>query len=322
MPLIEFDGKKYETNPDETVLDCLTRFDCPPPSSCRSGLCHTCIMRAIKGKPPESSQQGLKETLQQQNYFLACSCIPTEDLTVALADASAAPHFEATLLEKNLLTPVILRLRFSVPEGFSYIPGQFLNVFRDDQLTRSYSIASVPAFESFIELHIEKIAEGKLSGWLFDELAVGDSLQLSEPLGECYYLPGNPEKNLMMVATGSGLAPIYGVVRDALNQGHQGEIYIYHGSSNPDKIYLMDEMKKLVEDHANLHYIPCLSKNAVDGFTRGRANEIALEQHKDLKDWRLYLCGHPSMVADTKRRAFLAGASLNDIFADPFEFSS
>ena len=321
MPVIELDGKKYETNPDETVLDCLTRFDCPPPSSCRSGLCHTCMMRATEGVLPEKSQLGLKETLQQQNYFLACSCIPTENLTVTLPDETAVPHFEATLLEKNLLTPVILQLRFSVPDDFSYISGQFLNVFRDENLTRSYSIASVPAFENVIELHIEKIPNGKLSGWLFDEFNVGDSLQLSEPLGECYYLRGNPEKNLLMVATGSGLAPLYGILRDALNQGHQGDIYIYHGSESSEKLYLEDELKALDEKHDNFHYIPCLSGDGADGNVKDRANEKALEAHKDLKDWRLYLCGHPLMVADTKRRAFLAGASLSDIFADPFEFS-
>lgn len=322
MPIIEFDGNEYETNPDETVLDCLTRFDCPPPSSCRSGLCHTCMMKATAGTLPEASQAGLKETLQQQNYFLACSCVPTENLTVQLSDSSAAPHFETTLLEKNLLTPLMLQLRFSLPEGFSYISGQFLNVFRDEHLTRSYSIASVPALENVIELHIEKIANGKVSGWLFDEFSVGDTLQLSEALGECYYVPGSPEKNIMMVATGSGLAPIYGIVRDALNQNHTGEIHIYHGSANPEKIYLVDELKQLAASHDNVFYTPCLSRDATEGFTEGRANDVALAEQKNLKDWRLYLCGHPQMVSDTKRRAFLAGASLNDIASDPFEFSS
>ena len=322
MPIIEFEGNKYEANPDESVLDCLTRFDCPPPSSCRSGLCHTCMMRATDGELPEGSQPGLKETLKKQKYFLACSCIPTENITVSLPDASAVPHFEATLLEKNLLTPVILQLRFSVPTGFTYKPGQFLNVFRDEHLTRSYSIASVAALENTIELHIEKIPNGELSGWLFDEFNVGDSLQLSEPLGECYYLPGNPEKNLLLVATGSGLAPLYGVLRDALNQGHQGDIYLYHGAGVADKLYLQDELKSLVNKYQNFHYIACLSGDSGEGIVKGRANEIALEAHKDLKDWRIYLCGHPLMVADTKRKAFLGGASLSDIFADPFEFSS
>lgn len=322
MAIIEFEGVKYETEADESVLDCLTRHDNPPPSACRSGLCHTCIMRATEGVPPEASQAGLKESLKLQNYFLACVCIPSQDMSVSLADESAAPHFETTVLEKNYLTPLMLQLRLSLPEGFSYFAGQFLNVFRADDLVRSYSIASVPGIDNYIELHIEKIENGVMSTWLFDELNVGDKLQLSEALGECYYLPGKPEKKLLMVATGSGLAPIYGVLRDALEQGHQGEIHVYHGSANKDKLYLVDELKELAKQHANVYYTPCLSRDAGEGFTQERANEIALAQHSDLAGWRLYLCGHPQMVSDTKRKAYLAGAALNDIFSDPFEFSS
>lgn len=322
MAVIEFEGEKYTANADETVLECLIRHENSPPSACRSGLCHTCMMKAASGKPPESSQNGLKETLRHQNYFLPCVCVPTEDLTVILPGDSVAPHFESVVLEKTRLTPLMLLLRLSVPENFTYIAGQFLNVFRDADFARSYSIASVLTDDDYIELHIEKIESGKMTSWLFDELSVGDSLQLSEPLGECYYLPGKPDKSLLLIATGSGLAPIYGILKDALRQGHQGQIHVFHGSANSDKIYLVDELSALAEKHENLSYTPCLSRGSKDGFTGGRANDVALAHHKDLKDWRLYLCGHPGMVSDTKRKAYLGGASLNDIFSDPFEFSS
>jgi len=322
VPKIEFDGVVCESNPNETVLDCLTRYNCPPPSSCRSGLCHTCMMRAEEGTPPDSAQVGLKDTLVKQNYFLACSCVPSEDLKVTLADEAAAPKFEMTLQEKSLLTPVILRLRFTVPDELNYSAGQFVNFFKDDSLTRSYSIASVPELDDYLEFHIEKISNGKMSGWLFDELNVGDSLKVSEPLGECYYRIGNPATNMLMVATGSGLAPIYGILRDALRKGHSGDIHVYHGSANSEKLYLVDELKKLTTDHDNFHYSPCLSRDEKPGFAAGRANELALAEHKDLKGWRIYLCGHPQMVNDTKRNAFLNGASLSDIYSDPFEFAS
>ncbi len=323
MAVITFKDANYSTHEDETVLDCLIRHDTSPPFACQSGLCHTCMMRASEGMPPASSQNGLKETLRHQHYFLPCVCIPTEDLTVVLPDESAAPHFETRVLEKNFLTPKILQLRLTIPEGFSYISGQFLNLFKNENLVRSYSIASVFALDDYIELHIEKVENGKMSVWLFDEVKVGETLKLSEALGECYYLPGYSDKKLMMIATGSGLAPIYGVLRDALNQGHEGEIYVYHGASNPEKMYLVDELKALAEQYKNVHYIPCLSRGNVEGFEEGRASEVALAQQTDLKnDWRLYICGHPDMVKDVKRKAYLADVSISNIFADPFEFST
>jgi len=323
VAVITFKEVNYNTEENETVLDCLIRHDTSPPFACQSGLCHTCMMRASEGVPPVSSQNGLKETLRHQHYFLPCVCIPTEDLTVALPDESAAPHFEANVLEKNFLTPKILQLRLAIPKGFSYISGQFLNVFQSKNLVRSYSIASVLILDDYIELHIEKIDNGKMSAWLFDEIQVGDTLELSEALGECYYLPGYSDKKLLLIATGSGLAPIYGVLRDALKQGHEGEIQVYHGASNPEKMYLVDALKTLAEQHENVHYTPCLSRGSVEGFVEGRANDIALAQHTDLKnDWRLYICGHPEMVKDVKRKAYLADVSISHIFADPFEFST
>lgn len=321
MPIIEFDGNRCECNPDETVLECLDRYNCPPPSSCQSGLCHTCMMRSVKGQPPASSQNGLKDSLIKQGYFLPCICKPETDMVVALPDEAAAPHASVKLIEKTLLTPAIARLRFSVDDDFSYIPGQYTNIFKDDETTRTYSIASVPALDDYLEFHVELIPNGKMSQWVFDTLKEGDELQVSEALGECFYQAGEPEANLLLIATGSGFAPIYGIVRDALNQGHTGEIHVYQGSGVPEKLYLVDEMKALAAKHSNLFYHPCLSRGEAEGFEHGRANELALAEHKDLKGWTIYLCGHPEMVQATKKKAFLAGASMHDIYSDPFEFA-
>jgi len=322
VPIIEFEENRYDCNPGETLLECLDRYNCPPPSSCQSGLCHTCLMRCLEGTPPPSSQNGLKPGLVKQGYFLPCVCYPEGDMKIALPDASAVPHARAKLISKTLLTPSIARLRFEVDEDFSYIPGQFTNIFKDEQVTRTYSIASVPAIDgNVLEFHIEKIPGGQVSQWVFDTLSEGDELQISEALGECFYQADQSERSLLLIATGSGFAPIYGIVRDAINQAHQGDIHVYHGAGLPEKLYLVEEMRALAEKQANVFYHPCLSRNAIDGLEAGRANELALAQHEDLKGWTVYLCGHPEMVKATKKKVFLAGVSMHDIHSDPFEFS-
>ena len=80
MPRIFFEKQSYACQDNESVLDCLTGHGVPVPSSCRSGICQTCLMRAVEGAVPLAAQQGLKETLRAQNYFLACVCKPTNDL--------------------------------------------------------------------------------------------------------------------------------------------------------------------------------------------------------------------------------------------------
>ena len=128
---------------------------------------------------------------------------------------------------------------------------------------------------------------------------------------------------LLLIGTGCGLAPLYGIVRDALDHGHSGPICLFHGSSTHDGLYLIDELRHLAEHYANFFYTPCISSEPVrKGFAAGRAEQVALDTMKSLKGVRLYLCGHPDMVRETKRKAFLAGASLKEIFADPFVINS
>jgi hypothetical protein len=87
-------------------------------------------------------------------------------------------------------------------------------------------------------------------------------------------------------------------------------------------LYRINEMRELADLHANFYYSPCLSGNSVpEGFTAGRVNEVALSNFPDLKDWRVFLCGHPDMVNQMKIQSFLKGAATADIYADAFLLS-
>lgn len=321
MPKITYSEQSYECLTDETVLECLTRHGVALSSSCRAGVCQSCMCRATDGTPPADAQAGLKPQLQQQGYFLACICRPSEDLTVTQADDNAMPHVSAKVIDKTLLKPGIIRLRLKPETAFDFRAGQFINLHRNNVLIRSYSIASLPQ-DGYIELHVEHIQGGKMSSWVHDEIAVGDTLRIDGPHGECFYIDNQPQQNLLLIGTGTGLAPLLGVMHDALANNHSGEIHLYHGSRTSEKLYLTEALTQLAADHSNVFYTPCVSGSDSPEFHAGRANDIALTQHPKLDGWRVYLCGHPEMVNSTKKRAFLAGASFNDIHADPFVFSN
>jgi len=212
-------------------------------------------------------------------------------------------------------------LRLACEEPFEYYAGQFIHIHHPEGLVRSYSIASTPE-DQFLELHIRHLPDGQMTSWLKDHVELGDKLEIEGALGDCFYLGGNEQQSLLLIGTGTGLAPLYGIIRDALQKGHQGPIHLYHGSHQVNGLYLVAELNKLAEQYENFHYTPCVSSGEVpDGYGEGRANDVALKNHPDLKGWKVYLCGHPDMVAGTKRKAFLSGASLNDIYSDPFVLS-
>ncbi len=319
MPNLTINGFTFASQSNETVLDTLLKENIQIPNGCRQGICQSCLMRSIDNPPPVSSQIGLKATLQKQNYFLACVCYPEQDMTLALPDQQSA-LITARVIEKQLLTSDIVRVVLEYETEFNFFAGQFVSLLRADGLARSYSIANRPLADKCLEFHIRRLPDGQFSSWVYDKLAIGTTLMLSEAKGGCHYLSGNKQQPLMLIGTGSGLAPLRGIITDALAQGHTGAIHLFHGSRTHESLYLIDEMRELATKHANFYYTPCLSGQEIttNDYAQGRAHEVALSTIENLKGWRVYLCGHPEMVNNTKRMAYLKGASFTDIYADAF----
>jgi len=318
MPKILFEGQGYQCEPGESVLDCLTRQGVSVNYSCKAGVCQSCMMVAVEGEPTPASQIGIKETLKAQNHFLICSCVPETDMQVAVPDR-AGSSFDTTVLSLDKLSADVVRLRLARPDHYNYLPGQFLNLTNDTGVTRSYSLASVPELDDFLELHIRHVPGGLVSGWVMEKLQTGDIVTISQATGQCSYLPGREEQSLLLVGTGTGLAPLVGIVRDALRQGHSGPIHLYHGSSTAEGLYLVSELLVMDEGNAVFHYHPCVSQGTPPrGMQSGRAANVALEDFAQLSGWRVFLCGREDMVKTLQKKSFLAGASMQDIFADPF----
>lgn len=319
MARIQFGGSVYDAIDGETVLECLERHGESIPSSCRSGVCQSCLMRATAGDPGAQAKRPLKETLQAQNYFLSCVCKPAEDLTVGLPDM-AGLKVRGRIVEKSLLNARTVRLRYAVDEPLECRAGQFMNLVGPDGAVRSYSVASLPTPDGYIEFHIMLLSGGKVSGWAFHEAAIGDESDLLGPHGSCFYVPGRPEQPLLLIGTGTGLAPLYGIVRDALAQGHTAPIRLYHGALAAPGLYLSDELRELAERHPAFAYHPCVlhAEGATPDMTVGDIAQIALAQEGGLKGWRIFLCGDPNLVRGLQRSAFKAGAGLRDILADAF----
>lgn len=330
MPTIRFEGHDYDCHAGETLLDALTRHGVLIPSSCRGGVCQACMIKCLSGPVPEDAQGSLKDTLKAQNYLLACICRPETAMEVGLAAVEDEP-FAATIEEKSAMNEAVVRIRLSKPEGFDYHPGQFINIrHAGDEIVRSYSMASLPD-EPWLELHVKRVVGGLVSGWLCDQLNVGDRVEFFGPVGESFYLPGREEQPLVMAGVGTGLAPLYGIVRDALARGHSGPIHLFHASFEASGLYLDDALRKLAENHANLHYNPCvLNGTPPEGGLQGKIDDALAKGRGSIggyrsflfAGYRAFLCGDPASVNALKRVCFTGGVSMQDIYVDPFESSA
>jgi len=318
MTTIIYKGERYQCRENETLLDAFLRQGVDFPFSCRSGSCHVCLHRSESGAIPAEAQAGLSSDLQQKGYFLPCKCHPAVDMEVLPPEGSDL-FIDAMVAEKESLAEDIYRIRLEPYKNFDYQAGQFVNLRDAEGNLRSYSLASVPGEDYFLELHVRCLPQGKVSSWLCDSLQVGETLSIQGPEGECYYRAGNPAQPLLLIATGTGLAPLQGIVRQALLAGHTGPIHLYHGGRSEADCYLHSQLLTLSKQYDNLHYTAVVTGAAVTaGFVSGDVGEIALAAHGDLHGWAAYLAGAPEMVSALEPRLLHAGVSRELLLSDPF----
>jgi NAD(P)H-flavin reductase len=324
MAELTFKARKFLLRQYESVLDCLLRNGQAIPYACKAGMCQACLVKAVNCEATPESRKWIKPALQAQGYTLACQWVPQQDVEAALPDIEefSVPVRIGELVPLNAR---VLRLRLEVRDPsrmFHYQPGQYLSLINPDGITRSYSIANDCEADQFIELHVGSTTHGVFTHWLFETAAVGDDLHIRGPAGDCYYsnMDGNTFP-MLLAGTGTGLAPLYGIVRSALQQGHAGPIRLFHGGRTTAQLYYVEELRKLAGEHANFFYHPCaLEADANEGVLHGPLEphvEAALDP-AELVQTRAWLCGAPDFVHRMRKRLFLKGVRAPNIRCDPF----
>lgn len=323
MNQIKFCDRSIALAPGESLLDALLRQGMAVPHGCKSGVCQSCLLQADPQTVPSKAQSGLKPAQKQLGYFLSCQCVPEMPMEIHAVDHEREIK-SVKVLEKDWVGVDTLRLRLERP--FDYRPGQYLNVWHAhaDQDTpniiRSYSIASVPELENFVELHIKVFARGSFSQWVATTLQPGDNLRVQGPLGECFYTGEDPLQPLLLVGTGTGLAPLYGIARDALQRGHQGAINLTVGATTPGGFYLWNELSALNEGFSqiNISLVSQRGEEQARGIFEADLYRYLKTRYPSTKNMRVYLCGAATFVQKMKKQIFLSGTAMGQIYSDAF----
>mgnify|MGYP002620068988 CR=1 FL=1 len=317
MPTIAYQGARYTTRTDETVLDALLRGGADVPFSCRRGSCQTCLMRTTDGDPGDHARRGLRAELVTSGHFMPCLCVPTQDLAIEEPDLSQL-LISAMIGQITRFGDRVVRLSLETETALEVRPGQYINIRRADGVTRAYSVRGLVDEDYFVETDVQRVAGGAMSNWAHDELQVGDWVQVQGPLGDCHYRAEHAGRPLLLIATGTGIAPLHGIVRDALRQQHDGPIHLVYGARVRGDLYAHDELLPLRE--RGVRYHPCLLDNR-DAPELAQADVVAhaFAQLPDASDAVVFLCGDPDLVQRARCEAVLAGASRARIHADPFE---
>ena len=312
-------GKAYDCLPGETVLDALIRQKAAVPYSCMKQTCLSCMMQSLNGTPPIKSQLNLKETLQLQNNFLACACIPVRDMDIVLNQEKLTTQVTSQVVEINKLNPAMIELVLKLDAPVDFFGGQSVLLLNYEHIGKKFLIASPTSASAVgkMDVHVERLKGGAFSEWMHTSLKKGDKLHVCGVSGEMFYLPGQSMQPLLLVGWQGGLSALVGIVQDIFECGHAGPVYLFHSVDTDDHLYYQAEMREISEYFPNFHYFPCVESGiAPDGGYLGDVDKIIAKSFSDLTGWRVFLCGKRNQIHTIQRYAYLAGASMKDIYLE------
>lgn len=305
MPDLRAGNRQWSVAPGCNLLDALNDAGLSVPYSCRAGSCHACLVRCIRGEPLDLLPEALNAIQRAQGWRLACQCRVVDDLSVEVFDP-LRDGTPARVSGCDWLSPSVLQLRLEPQRGLRYRAGQHLVLWTANGVARPYSLASLPGEDGFLEFHIDCSRGGAFAD-VARTLSPGDAIGLGELRGGAlHYDPDWQDRPLWLLASGTGLGPLWGVLREALRQGHQAPIRLIHLAREH---YLAAPLQALAVRHAQLQVElmdPQGFPAALGGLRLTSRQTIAL------------VCGASEAVEGFSKRLFIAGVPRGQLLADVF----
>lgn len=308
MPELQAGAQRWSVQPGVNLLDALREAGVAVPYSCRAGSCHACLVRCVRGEVLDAQPEALEAAKRQEGWRLSCQCRVTEDLAVEVFDPQR-DGLPATLVESDWPAPDVLRLRVQPQRPLRYCAGQHLVLWSDEGVARPYSLASVPGVDPWLEFHLDCRLPGAFSDFA-RQLHAGDSVRLGELRGGAlHYDPEWHERPLLLMASGTGMAPLWGVLREALRSQHQGPIRVIHQAREHAGHYLAEPLRELAATHPELE---------VTLMTTAESAEVLAQLRLVSRRTIALLCGSPASVDAFARRLYLCGVPRGQTLADLF----
>ncbi len=318
---------------DEPVLSAAIRQGIGMPYGCRDGACGSCKSKLISGRVIHGVHQAkaLSPAEEAAGLILPCCAAPQTDCVIEARSVPAAGSgailkmpTRVISIERPCADVSLLRLQLPANQNLQYRAGQYIEFILRDGARRSYSMANAPhtlGTPPAIELHLRHLPGGKFTDTVLATLKEKDILRIEGPYGS-FFLQGGNHKPLVLLASGTGLAPIKALIEDLQHQGNQRPAVLYWGCRSLADLYLHEWALSQAAALPWLRYVPVLSEPKPQDAWAGRTGLVhraVMHDLPDLHGHQVYACGVPVMV-DAARRDFtaLCGLPADEFYADSF----
>ena len=323
-------GRTFDVAPGETVLEAGIRQGITLPYGCKDGACGSCKCRKLTGTVIHGTHQekALTAIEESEGFVLTCCAVPQSDLVlesrqVTLEGAMPIKKMPARVahLERKSSDVIVLKLQLPTNDAFAYRAGQYIEFILRDGTRRSYSMATAPHIGSGLEFHIRHMPGGKFTDYAFSMLKDKEILRFEGPFGS-FCLHEDSSKPIILLASGTGFAPIKAILEQLRHTGAQRRTTLYWGARRPADLYMQAWIADQLGIFPWLHYVPVVSDATAQDHWVGRTgfvHQAVLEDFPDLSGYQVYACGAP-IVVDSARKDFSTLASLppDEFYADAF----
>lgn len=230
-----------------------------------------------------------------------------------------AQKFTAIVAQKEKLTEHTYFVSFKLqqPEMISFRAGQCMMLMCGAGVNRTMSISSLPSETQQVSMVHDIAPMGPGSKWTLS-LSVGDTVNFVAPTGVFFFDESSPRKKVF-VATGTGIAPFYSMIKEYLNKKGDAQIEVYWGLRCEADMFWQKEFNDLYESYPNFKWHQVLSKPSESwkGLT-GHVTEHVLHSDKDLSNDEYYLCGNKLMIEDVRAQLIAKNVPKDQIKSELF----
>lgn len=326
-------GHQFTANEGETILDAAMRAGYNLPYSCRNGACGSCKGNVLEGTVDygNHSANALSETDKAAGKALFCCAVPQGDVTLEVREVAGAKDIVARTLpcrvqsiDKPADDVAVLSLKLPTNERLQFMAGQYIDILMKDGKRRSFSLANAPHDDEFLQLHIRHVAGGSFSDYVFNGMKEREIMRFNGPHGS-FFLREDSDKPMILLASGTGFAPIKGIVEHMLHEQCDRPVVFYWGARRPKDLYMFELAASWQTLHPNFSFIPVVSDALPEDQWQGRTgfvHQAVLDDFADLSGYQVYACGAP-IVVEAAHNAFTRERSLpeDEFFSDAFFLS-
>lgn len=329
---IEPGDKSFPANQDQSLLDAALDAGFLLPYGCRDGACGACKGEVLEGDIDQGDvpESVLSDAERTAGMALFCRAKPRSDLRIKPRSVSRAGDIPIRKLPCRVqsLTRVapdvmVIELKLPASETFAFRAGQYIDFLLADGRRRSFSIANAPEDAGHLELHVRLLPQGHFTTHVFERMKARDILRIEGPLGS-FQLDEASDKPVILLAGGTGFAPIKSIVEHAIQAGIKRPFTLYWGSRDQAGLYQRELAEAWEERLPGFRFVPVLSDHD-DGWTgrRGLVHHAVMEDLPDLSGHEVYACGAPAMI-DAARLDFTTrcGLPAEAFHSDAFTYSS